>query len=136
MGVSVCVGKGPPEYVLAKGRDWILYLGRIPPSPNPGLQHDFTLSIEVHAASSRWLSDSLTIPHIYDWHYEHNLDHPAFVYGNDQGIVTNLVYSELVPAMHRAGQYIATSIGINVQADQNTYPTMAFLSTAGIVVGS
>ena len=77
------------------------------------------------------LDGALTIPHLYDWHYQNNPDHPAFVFENDEGVLQNLLYSQLVPAIHRAGQYIASSIGIDVHANQNTYPVVALLSTAG-----
>lgn len=76
------------------------------------------------------LDGSLTIPEIYDWHYKHNPNYPVFKYADGHN-VKHLLYSDLVPAAHRAGRYIAAVTNLDVNADRSTYPIVALLSTAG-----
>ena len=60
------------------------------------------------------LDGSHTLPELYDWHYENNPDHPAFVFedkAQEDGL-RRLTFQQLVPAIHRAGQMILKSAGV------------------------
>ena len=76
------------------------------------------------------LDGSLCVPEMYDWHYLHNKLHPVFRYTTD-GIIHHITYEEFVPALHRAGYLISEQIGVNQAGEQNDYPVVAILSTAG-----
>ncbi|KAH7912486.1 acetyl-CoA synthetase-like protein [Hygrophoropsis aurantiaca] len=64
------------------------------------------------------LDGSLTLPQIYDWHYTHNPNHPIFEYANRAGTLDRLTYSQLVPAVHAAGHYVADVCEINLHGDE------------------
>ncbi|KAF8996234.1 hypothetical protein BDQ17DRAFT_1411844 [Cyathus striatus] len=89
------------------------------------------------------LDGSLTVPELYDWNYEHNPNGLVFVHSDSP---SGLKFSDVVPAIHRAGQYVSGAIGgatvrsdrkdivaIFSAADTITYATTIFgLLRAGI----
>ncbi|KAH9949726.1 hypothetical protein B0H21DRAFT_819887 [Amylocystis lapponica] len=76
------------------------------------------------------LDGSLTVPQIFDWHYEHNSNHPIFVYKAECGDLVHHTYAEMVPAAHRAAQYVAKKVGIDLSQDPSTYPTVAIFAAS------
>lgn len=72
-----------------------------------------------------------TVPQLYDWHYEHNPDYPAFVYHSDLGERTYVTYRSLIPAAHKAGFHIANRLNIDLTAGVDSFPTVVILTTAG-----
>ncbi|KAF8645464.1 hypothetical protein AX16_007810 [Volvariella volvacea WC 439] len=81
------------------------------------------------------LDGSLTVPQIYDWHYEHNPQHTLFTYEdpNDPGKLVKHTYSEVVPAIHRAGRYVAAAAGLDINADPHTYPVVAIIALSDTI---
>jgi hypothetical protein len=94
------------------------------------------LDHEVHALSPDCAftlpprDGSLTLPEIFDFHYERNPNHPLFVYANTGG-VTNVLYSDVVPALHRAARLIADVAGIDLDADPASFSTIAIMANSG-----
>ncbi|KAF8995095.1 hypothetical protein BDQ17DRAFT_1311142 [Cyathus striatus] len=60
------------------------------------------------------LDSSLLLPEIYDWHLENNPLHSVFVFEDDDGEYKHLTYSDIVPAVHRAGRIIGKLVGVDV----------------------
>ena len=76
------------------------------------------------------LDGSLTIPELYDWHYENSPDHPLFIYSDDDGEVTTIKWPQAVRAVHRAG-HMARELARQNQLP--TRPVFAILAGNGIV---
>ncbi|EJC99755.1 acetyl-CoA synthetase-like protein [Fomitiporia mediterranea MF3/22] len=57
------------------------------------------------------LDQSLTVPELYDWHYEHNRDFPFFVYEDSPGHLRRISYGEAMQGVHRATQYFREQFG-------------------------
>lgn len=79
------------------------------------------------------LDGSLTVPQIYDWHYNHNPNHPVFVYADSSGSVSSHSFADVVPAAHRAARQIAAVTHIDVD-DSSARKTVAILATSGMFV--
>ncbi|TFK61362.1 acetyl-CoA synthetase-like protein [Pluteus cervinus] len=80
------------------------------------------------------LDGSLTPAQIYDWHYENNPHHPVFVYADDlTGELRYRRYSDVVPAIHRAGRYVAKEVGVDLDGDPRTYPAVAILALSDTI---
>jgi hypothetical protein len=66
-------------------------------------------SPQVHSTQAAWVcppvDGSLTIPEIFDWHHEHNPQHPFFVYADDEGSLKYITMKEAVHAMHQAARH-------------------------------
>lgn len=77
------------------------------------------------------LNGSLTVSEIFDFNYQHNPNHPLFVYPKASGGTTKVTYSEVVPAAHRAARYVAGIANIDLDADPATFPTVAVLALSG-----
>lgn len=78
------------------------------------------------------LDGSMTIPQIYDWHYAHSPDHPAFVFKDPIcGDIKRLTYREIVPAMHMAARSILREIGT-----YSPHPTSAMYGPIAIVANT
>ncbi|KAK0469076.1 acetyl-CoA synthetase-like protein [Desarmillaria tabescens] len=81
------------------------------------------------------LDGSLTVPEIYDFHYENNSNHAVFAYGNPEGDgITFVPYSKVIPAVHRAGWLIASIANIDLKQDRAAVidallDTMTFFTT-------
>lgn len=52
------------------------------------------------------LDGSLSIPELFDWHYEKSPDHTLFVYSNDDGTTTSITWKDAVRAIYKAGHMI------------------------------
>lgn len=52
------------------------------------------------------LDGSLTVPELYDWHYEHSPHHPLFIYSDEDGSATTIYWPEATKAVHRAGHLV------------------------------
>lgn len=82
------------------------------------------------------LDGSLAIIETYDWHAEHNPDHPLFVYadgdGEEEEDVKSILWPEAVRAIHRGGHLIRSRIGIGSKSEGKTeIPVIAILAAAG-----
>ncbi|KAH7925193.1 acetyl-CoA synthetase-like protein [Leucogyrophana mollusca] len=97
-----------------------------PPNKVHGLQPDCAFTVPP-------LDGSLTLPEIYDWHYENNPQHPVFLYTRSTGEKCFCPYSEVVPAAHRAGRYVADAAGIDLTADASTFPLVAIFAATDTV---
>ncbi|KAL0065602.1 hypothetical protein AAF712_007380 [Marasmius tenuissimus] len=75
----------------------------------------------------------LTMGELYDWHNQHNPEHPLFTYPGGDGKDTRITYSQFHDAYHRAGFIMAGLAGINLNAHCDTYPVVAMLSTADTI---
>ncbi|TFY80855.1 hypothetical protein EWM64_g3157 [Hericium alpestre] len=52
--------------------------------------------------------ESLTLPDIYDWHYENSPNHPLFRYEDSPGKLKSITWAEAVRAIHRASYLLAS----------------------------
>ena len=79
------------------------------------------------------LDGNLSIADIYDWHEDHNPNHPIFVYATGilGGDVNRVSYSQFSNAYHRAGFLFAGLFGIDPYGALDHYPVVGILSTAG-----
>ncbi len=78
------------------------------------------------------LDGSLTVPEIYDFHYDNNSNHAVFAYGNPEGNgITFVPYSKVIPAAHRAGWLIAKAANFDLQQDRAVRPLVAVLAASG-----
>ncbi|KAF9256855.1 hypothetical protein L218DRAFT_936281 [Marasmius fiardii PR-910] len=78
------------------------------------------------------LDGALSIPEVYDWHREHNPNHPIFLYSTDDNTRT-ISYSEFYDAYHRAGTIAANLCGIDITATREDCPVVGFLSTSDTI---
>lgn len=78
------------------------------------------------------LDGSLTLPQIFDFHYENNPDHPLFRYTKSSGENVDVPYSKAIPAAHRAARLIAGLASIDLDADLEAYPTVVILANTGM----
>lgn len=69
------------------------------------------------------LDGSLPVPELYDWHLENNPDHPVIVFANKEGTLTRLSFSDVVPAAHRAGRYVAGATCANLVPNTTSDPS-------------
>ncbi|KAG7442861.1 acetyl-CoA synthetase-like protein [Guyanagaster necrorhizus] len=80
------------------------------------------------------LDGSLTVPEIYDFHYENNSNHAVFAYGNPEGDGITLVpYSEVIPAAHRAGWLIANAANFDLRQNRAVRPLVAVLAASDTI---
>lgn len=71
----------------------------IPPLPN-------TQALSSSTFNKPPLDGSLTIPEIYDWHYDNNPDHPLFIYSDSRGDVRTIFWPEVVLGVHRVAKIV------------------------------
>lgn len=76
------------------------------------------------------LDGSLTVPEMFDWHYQNNADHRSIVYANNDGQKTWLSFTDVVPAVHRAARYVAKVSGIDLETDEKR-PLVAIIAATG-----
>ena len=70
----------------------------------------------------------------FDFHYEENPHYPAFVHpvGKDESSLKFWRYRELVPAIHRAGQWISSAIRFRLDEPASSpAPVVALLLQTG-----
>ncbi|KAJ3520636.1 hypothetical protein NM688_g9133 [Phlebia brevispora] len=91
------------------------------------------------------MDGTLTGPEIYDWHMKYSVDHPLFVFADEQGNTRTINWPEAVRAVHRSGrimQSLAKSIpvarptfAIHAASDTITYfTTIVGIMRAGYIV--
>ncbi|KAK0205437.1 acetyl-CoA synthetase-like protein [Desarmillaria ectypa] len=80
------------------------------------------------------LDGSLTVPEIYDFHYENNPSHAVFAYGSPEGNgITFVPYSKVIPAVHRAGWLVANIASFDLQQDRAVRPLVAVLAASDTI---
>ncbi|KAL0565698.1 hypothetical protein V5O48_016324 [Marasmius crinis-equi] len=79
------------------------------------------------------LDGSLTLPEIYDWHYVKNPTKTLFVYDSEPVGYTHITYREVVPASHRAAQWIASTISVELDDITNTTPPVAVIANTDTI---
>ncbi|KIY43199.1 acetyl-CoA synthetase-like protein [Fistulina hepatica ATCC 64428] len=84
------------------------------------------------------LDGSLTIPQKYDWHYEHNRDHPVFYFqvgDGRSGVIKDVVlnYGHLVPAAHQAGWYVSRMTGVSIQSIGVKKPVIGIMAASDAI---
>ncbi|KAJ8081122.1 putative NRPS-like protein biosynthetic cluster [Marasmius tenuissimus] len=80
------------------------------------------------------LDGSLTLPEIYDWHFVHNPNKTVFVYESEPVGYTHIAYREIIPASHRAAEWIASRSSINLNGDgMDTIPPVAIIATTDTI---
>ncbi|KIY54025.1 acetyl-CoA synthetase-like protein [Fistulina hepatica ATCC 64428] len=77
------------------------------------------------------LDEERTVAELFDWHFEHNPEHPVFVYRDDDGILQILRHKNVVPAMHAAGRYVINTTGVRL--DVHPRPTVAILAATDTI---
>jgi hypothetical protein len=78
------------------------------------------------------LDGSLTVPEIYDWHFQHNPDHVLFVYSNHRGERTEITWKQGVHAIHRAGRLLAERLSKEgLQPEGPKAPVIAIFAATG-----
>jgi len=77
------------------------------------------------------LDGSLTIPELYDFHYEHNPNHPVFLFDSPPHGLTFIPFSEVVPAAYNAARFVARMTNIDLQNQESLRPTIAILAATG-----
>lgn len=95
--------------------------------PLPPLAYDF----------GKWksppLDGSLTVSELYDWHEEHNPDHPLFLYQHPAKLQkVQVPISEVVLASRRAARYVASLANINFS--DHPKPLIAILAWSGKLI--
>ena len=82
------------------------------------------------------LDGSVSFPELYDWHYHHSPDHPAFIFDDPSRSESNdlCVYrwKTVVSAIHRTGRRILSLFGLTLPLDPERLPVIAVLAAAGI----
>jgi hypothetical protein len=79
------------------------------------------------------LDGSLTTTEWFEWHAQHNPDHPAFVYEDPLINATRTVYfSDVNPAIHRAGRYVQKAFGLAEYPDPSDRPVIGLLANSGM----
>jgi hypothetical protein len=74
---------------------------------------------------------SLTFAELYDFNLTNSPNHVAFVYySDDTGTLTEILWKDFVPAIHRAGRYIIENFGIDSSSTE--IPTIGILATTGV----
>ncbi|EJC99607.1 acetyl-CoA synthetase-like protein [Fomitiporia mediterranea MF3/22] len=83
------------------------------------------------------LRGSLTIPELYDWHYEHNRNYPLFIYEDEPGIIRSISMGEAVQGLHRATQYLRECTGdvldIQLSEESTKQPVIAILAASDTI---
>ena len=81
------------------------------------------------------LDGLLTVSELYDFHYEHNPDHPVFVFAGSDGL-THLTFRQVVPAAHNAARFVARAVGLDLEGALDHHrPTVAILAETGTIIG-
>lgn len=76
------------------------------------------------------LDGTLSVPELYDWHYENTPEHPIFVHSDDRGVETVIKWPDAVRAVHRAAR-IVQSLVPDGSAEKGQRMTFAILAAVG-----
>lgn len=82
------------------------------------------------------LDGSLTVPEIYDFHYDNNPNHAVFAYGNPLAEADGIAfvpYSKVIPAAHRAGWLISNAADFDLRQERATRPLVAVLAASDTI---
>ncbi|PAV14618.1 acetyl- synthetase [Pyrrhoderma noxium] len=58
------------------------------------------------------VTQPISIPEVYDWHFENNRDHPLYIYDDDDGSQKTISMGEAVKAFHRATRYVLENVKV------------------------
>jgi hypothetical protein len=106
---------------------------------------DFLLPLPKPSSTTSFrappLDGSLSVPQLIDWHFANNKNHPVFTYdvpnlATSKSRTTKvLTYSDVHPAIHRAGLYVARRAGIDITRghDQRIIVAMFAVTGEGII---
>ena len=72
--------------------------------------------------------EPISIPELYDWHYEYNKSHPLYIFKDDSGLSQTITMGEAVQGFHTATQYVLNHIPTE-RLEQT--PVVAILATSG-----
>ncbi|KAH9840963.1 uncharacterized protein C8Q71DRAFT_854811 [Rhodofomes roseus] len=72
------------------------------------------------------LDGSLTLPEIYDWHFEHTPNHRLFVFDKEDGTLRTIYWPEAVTAINVGAKIIRDRMGW--KPNMEGYPVVAILS--------
>ncbi|KAH9922935.1 uncharacterized protein B0H18DRAFT_1016223 [Fomitopsis serialis] len=75
---------------------------------------------------------SLTLPEVYNWHYQHNPHQRVFLWHDHTGPV-HLTYSDVIPAAQRAARYVAEAAGIELVDDMTPAKLVVILAASDTV---
>lgn len=76
----------------------------------------------------------LPIEYAFDFQLQHNPSCPILIHNESEGELKYYRYSEVIPAIHRAGLSISTSIGFTVSPDEaKSPPLVAILAETSIL---
>ncbi|PPQ84428.1 hypothetical protein CVT25_011255 [Psilocybe cyanescens] len=79
---------------------------------------------------SRFISPPIDLPleFVFDFHYKENPNHSAFTYPTkDDKRLRTCTYKEFIPAVHRAGQAISNSIGLQRSKSTAVFPVVVVI---------
>ncbi|KAL0566769.1 hypothetical protein V5O48_015232 [Marasmius crinis-equi] len=79
------------------------------------------------------LDGSLALPEIYDWHFAENPNKTLFMYESEPAGYTHITYREVVPASHRASQWIASAISVDLDEVTDETPPVAIIATSDTI---
>lgn len=80
------------------------------------------------------LDGSLTLPEMYDWHRDNTPEHPLFVYSDDDGERTTILWPEAVNAVNRAARITRERMGCDPEKCPDVSagtPVVAIIAAAG-----
>ncbi|KAF9254619.1 acetyl-CoA synthetase-like protein [Marasmius fiardii PR-910] len=79
------------------------------------------------------LDGSLALPELYDWHFVNNPNKTLFIYESEPVGFTHITYREAVPASHRAAEWIASAISVDLNKPTNAVPPVAIIATTDTI---
>ena len=77
------------------------------------------------------VTQPISIPEVYDWHFENNRGHPLYIYDDDDGSQKTISMGEAVKAFHRATRYVLENVKVEDVAKR---AVVAILGWSGIVL--
>lgn len=76
------------------------------------------------------LDGSLTLAQLYDWHYKNSPNHPVFEYADDDGKITTIRMSQVVPAIHRGARLVRAAFEARTP-NRSGKPVIGILASSG-----
>lgn len=112
-----------PYFMKMSASDYITL--PIPAPPNTQALSSTTFTLPP-------LDGSLTLPEIWDFHYEHSPNHPRFVYADDSSSTHTIFWAQTVRAMHQAGRIVRSRLAVDEVAPPSGRPIIAILALSGM----
>lgn len=81
------------------------------------------------------LDGSVSFVELHDWHYHNSPKHPVFSYADpESNHVREILWEELVPAIHRAGKYVSSlfTFQVPIIAEEDA-PVVAIFAISGLL---